>query len=390
MIPVQLSTTPDLAAVLAAAEAAAGLHDFGGAGFRASLENLIQLLNTDPDIPCDRRSAAYGQVVEVLAGRLRLVEDRKRHPEIDREQIEAPLIVMGFGRSGTTFLHSLLAEDPASRAPAYWEVARPSPPPGKATPGDARIEAGHDDIKQWLACSPGFITQHPYWDQGGLALMECESFLVYDLRNHYPIQLSKIPYGRPWVAAGDETGRFRFHRWFLQQLQYGAPSWRWVLKGVDHQFFLSGLRAVYPDALLVWAHRDPAQVFGSLLQVTYDITRGTGGDAADRSAFARSWLERHRTNLDRALASPLADDLAIHHVRYPDMIADPIGTVRGIYRHFALPVSAEFESRMRAWIADPANRPDRHGKWTYSLERFGLDDGSIREMFADYRDRFGV
>jgi Sulfotransferase family len=390
MPAVQLSPTPDLPAVLAAAEAAAGLRDFGGGCFRTSLESLVRLLNTDPDIPDDRRAAAYSQVVNVLAGRLRLVEDRKRHPEIDQEKIEAPLIVMGFGRSGTTFLHSLLAEDPAGRAPAYWEVARPSPPPGKTTPPDARIEAGHDDIKQWLAELPGFITQHPYWDQGGLALMECESFLVYDLRNHYPIQLSKIPFGRPWVVGGDEIGRFRFHRWFLQQLQYGAPSRRWVLKGVDHQFFLSGLRAVYPNALLVWAHRDPAQVFGSLLEVTYEITRGTGGDTADRVAFAQSRLERHRTNLDQALTNPLAGDPAICHVRYPDMIADPVGTVRGIYRHFTLPLSAEFESRMRAWIADPANRPDRHGKWTYSLPEFGLDDGSIREMFADYRNRFSV
>ena len=117
MPAVQLSPTPDLPAVLAAAEAAAGLRDFGGGCFRTSLESLVRLLNTDPDIPDDRRAAAYSQVVDVLAGRLRLVEDRKRHPEIDQEKIEAPLIVMGFGRSGTTFLHSLLAEDPVGRAP---------------------------------------------------------------------------------------------------------------------------------------------------------------------------------------------------------------------------------------------------------------------------------
>jgi hypothetical protein len=297
---------------------------------------------------------------------------------------------MGFGRSGTTFLHSLLAEDPASRAPAYWEVARPSPPPGQAAPEDPRIEAGNRDIKEWLADIPGFITQHPYWDQGGLALMECESFLVYDLRNHYPIQLSKIPFGKPWVVGGDETERFQFHRGFLQQLQYGASPRRWALKGVDHQFFLTGLRAVYPDALLVWAHRDPAQVFGSLLEVTYAITQGTGGDTTDRVAFAQTWLNRHRTNLDQALANPLAHDPAIHHVRYPDMIADPIDTVRRIYDHFGLPVSDEFENRMREWIVDPANKPDRHGKWSYSLAEFGLDDDSIREMFTDYRKKFGV
>jgi hypothetical protein len=47
------------------------------------------------------RRAAGGQMVAVLGGRLRLVEDRKRYPRIGDERIEAPLIVIGFPRSGT-------------------------------------------------------------------------------------------------------------------------------------------------------------------------------------------------------------------------------------------------------------------------------------------------
>ena len=202
----------DSSAVLLAAQKATGLEDFGAGPLRTALDSILDQLNTNDSLSDENRSGAYSQLIEVLAGRLRMIEDRKRFPGVEDERIDEPIIVFGFGRSGTTMLHSLIAEDPATRAPAYWEVARPSPPPAMAAADDPRIEAGHRDIQEWLDGIPGFITQHPYWDQGALALMECESFFVYDLSYCYPIQLSKIPFGVGWSATGDELAKYRFHK----------------------------------------------------------------------------------------------------------------------------------------------------------------------------------
>ena len=381
---------PAAADLLRVATQRAGVSDFGSNWAPQSLDNLVAFLNDDATVDAAKRGEAYEQMIAILVTRLRLVDDRKRHPGIDGEKIVAPIIVMGFGRSGTTFLHSLIAEDPQNRSATYWETARPSPPPRLAGPDDPRPAEGDRDIQEWLDSIPGFITQHPYWDQGGSALMECESFLIYNLSHHYPIQESKIPYGGNWAVDLGEYSRYEFHQWFLQQLQYGGEARRWALKGVDHQFYLSGLRAVYPDALLVWAHRSPVEVMGSLLQVTFMLTKGTGGDAADVGTFTRGWLNRHRTNLDKAMANPLADDPAICHVRYPDLTADGIGTIRRVYGHFGLEVTAEHESRMRTWIDSPANKSDRHGRWTYELKQFGVSEDYINDLFSDYRERFDV
>jgi Sulfotransferase family len=384
------SAQPDAAALLAQAEDETGLHDFGDARFRSPLDAFVRLLNSSAGLSPDDRRAAYGQMVRVLGWRLRLVEDRKRYPGIADERIEAPLIVVGFPRSGTTLLHAVLAEAPGHRAPLYWEIARPSPPPSLAVPGDLRIAEGTRDIERWLADYRGFIAQHPYFDAGGKTAMECESLLVYDLRNAYPAIFSKVPFGYPWAAEGTDSDYYAVHREFLQHLQFGGPRRRWVLKGVEHQFRLTALLTAYPDAKLVWPHRDPVEVFGSLLAVIGMVYRHSGTPApADQRAFSLAMLDAFEQRVAVALADPALDSGSLCHVAYRDLAADPVAVVRAVHEHFGLPRDG-VEPAVRAWLADPGNRADRFGRWTYDLAGHGVSAGEVRERFGRYRTRFGV
>ncbi len=384
------SPRPDTAALLAQAEDETGLHDFGNGHFRGPLDDVVRLLNSAGHLGDDDRRAAFGQLVRVLGWRLRLIEDRKRYPGIADERIEAPLIVVGFPRSGTTLLHALLARAPGNRAPLYWEVARPSPPPSLAGAGDPRIGEGTRDIERWLADYGGFIAQHPYFDAGGLTPMECESLLVYDLRNPYPTFFSKVPYGQPWAAAGTDDEYYAAHRRLLQHLQFGGPRDRWVLKGVEHQFRLSALLAAYPDALLVWPHRDPVEVFGSLLAVTSLVFRHSGSPLPeDRREFGLRLLDNLQRRVEKALADPSAGSDSVCHVGYRDLAADPVAVVRAVYKHFGLPLGG-VEPAVRAWLEDPGNRGDRFGKWTYDLAGYGISAAEVSERFTGYRERFGV
>ena len=381
---------PDAAALLAQAQYETGLHDFGDGRFRGPLAAFVELVNSAGQLSLDDRRAAFGQMVRVLAERLRLIEDRKRYPGIADERIEAPLIVIGFPRSGTTLLHALLAAAPGNRAPLYWEIARPSPPPSLAAVGDPRIGEGTRDIERWLAGYPGFIAQHPYFDAGGETPMECESLLVYDLRNAYPAMFSKVPYGQPWAAAGTGDEYYAAHRGFLQHLQFGGPRRRWVLKGVEHQFRLSALLAAYPDAMLVWPHRDPVDVFGSLLAVTSMVYQYSGTPApADRRAASLALLDSFQHRVDVALADPASGSDSVCHVSYADLVGDPVAVVQACYKHFGLPLDG-VEPAVRRWLSDPGNRSDRFGKWTYDVAGHGISTAEVRDRFGRYRERFGV
>ena len=381
---------PDAAALLAQAQYETGLHDFGDGRFRGPLAAFVELVNSAGQLTMDDRRAAFGQMVRVLAERLRLVEDRKRYPGIADERIEGPLIVIGFPRSGTTLLHALLAAAPGNRAPLYWEIARPSPPPSLAVVGDPRIGEGTRDIERWLAGYPGFIAQHPYFDAGGETPMECESLLVYDLRNAYPTMFSKVPYGQPWATAGTDDEYYAAHRGFLQHLQFGGPRRRWVLKGVEHQFRLSALLAAYPDAMLVWPHRDPVDVFGSLLAVTSMVYQYSGTPApADRRAASLALLDSFQHRVDTALADPASGSDSVCHVSYANLVSDPVAVVQACCKRFGLPLDG-IEPAVRRWLSDPGNRSDRFGKWTYDVAGHGISTAEVRDRFGRYWERFGV
>src|SRR5438105_3136288 len=106
------------AELLADAERAAGLSDWGGDqsfrnGLRVYVEDLV-------DIAAAQAGALRGTLVHLLAQRLQLIEDGKRNPGILAEDVGQPVVILGIPRGGTTYTHALLALDPAARAPLVW------------------------------------------------------------------------------------------------------------------------------------------------------------------------------------------------------------------------------------------------------------------------------
>lgn len=220
--------------------------------------------------------------------------------------------------------------------------------------------------------------------------MECESLLVCDLRNAYPAIFSKAPFGHPWADEGADHEYYASHRAFLQHLQFGGPRRRWVLKGVEHQFRLSALLTAYPDALLVWPHRDPVEVFGSLLAVVAMVFRHSGTPVpADQRAFSRDLLDRYQQRVEKAIADPASGSEWVCHVSYRELVADPAAVVQAVYGHFGLP-SDGVHAAVRGWLDDPHHRSDRFGTWAYDLADYGVSAQEVRDRFAAYRQRFGV
>jgi hypothetical protein len=380
-----------LATILELAERETGAFGVADAPLQARAHTLIDWINARGPYSTDQVDAMQRQLQRLLVTRLRLASDRQAYPEIAGERIERLIFIVGFARSGTTLLHSLLAEDPQARAPQSWHVFSPSPPPGAGPVGKGRIAFAQRAVEQWMDFCPGQQPMHPYIDKGAFQLIEDEEIFGLDLRYAYPYHLYRVPTLEPGMSLGDDPlGAFRFHREFLQHLQWNAAGSHWVCKGPSTQANLDALFEVYPDALCVWPHRPIGEIYASLQALSGVVYDAIQGKPQNWSRFAREHAEGMRAAFDRLMANAMIDDPRVVHMRFQDIAADPVGAVRSIYQRRGQTLTPEFETRIGAWLADPENRTDRYGRHPYSYEALGLDRRWIEELFAPYSERFGL
>jgi hypothetical protein len=97
-----------------------------------------------------------------------------------------------------------------------------------------------------------------------------------------------------------------------------------------------------------------------------------------------------KAGFDDVLKDPMIDDPRVTHVRFVDMVKDPIAVIAPLYEAQGLTFTKSYEAKLRAWLADPAHRADRHGKFVHSNASYGLDTAELRRLFSDYRERFGL
>ncbi len=377
--------------ILTLAERESGGYDLADGGLIARVRKMVDWINSHAPYSPDEVRRMRTQVLRLLSTRLRLLADRKRFPEIAEEKIERPIFVIGFARSGTTLLHSLLAEDPEVLALQSWHMYSPSPPPGAGPVVSERMAYAQRMIEHWMDFCPGQKPMHPYIDKGAVQLLEDEETFSLDFRNAYCYHYYHVPVLSPMtILDSDQVGAFHFHRDLLQHLQWNTGRKRWAGKGPSHQNNLDALFEVYPDALCVWSHRAIAEVFASIATLSGVIYETIQGKPSDTIAEARMLADGMKAGFDAVLANALIDDPRILHMPFKEVSADPVAAVRKIHRHAGLDVTPAHEQRMRAWLADPENAVDRFGRYDYSYERLGLTQEWIEEMFADYSARFGL
>lgn len=375
----------DAETLLDAAQQKCGLREFEDPTFPERLQRFVEVLNAGHFSPV-ARDQVIDQVSDTLVARLRIADARMRNPAISTERIEQPLMVSGLPRSGTTLLHSLLVEDPANRGPRLAEILDPTLPAELDSVEPDRLRELDLRNERFLEAMPRMIQAHPYLDMGARSLMECESWPALDFRNTYPNLFHRAQMSLE-VLTDDPPGHYAFHRAFLQHRQHGAAPRRWALKGTEHQYNLELVRDVYPDARVIWIHRDPQKVVPSFLELLAMMSEALVGPV-DRPALAAETLPATAERIDALLSDPLLDADFVCHVHYLDFMQDPARAVREIYGRFELPFSKAFAERLEAWAGE--NTLTRHGKWEYALADFGISATQVEKYFANYRERFGI
>jgi Sulfotransferase family len=364
--------------LMASAVDRTGLDDFGDDSFREGLEILTRALREEARLNTRGEGFVYHRIGLHLSQRLQVEDWYRRHPEINDEPIVAPLFGLGLPRTGSTALSFLLAQDPGVRYLRSWESAQPCPPPSTVQGDDPRIPPDQRPI---------IVGSRPHVPNDIRGPMECLDLMALDFTSQIFQAYAQIPSYSQWLCdTADFTSTYRYERRVLKLLQWGERPRPWRLKSPAHVLSLAHLDRVFPDARFVMTHRDPTDVMLSVVDVYADIVGGFT-DHLDRRYLGELNVTQWSTGMARTMAfrADGADD-RFHDIDFRAMQADPIGEVTRLYTWLGEPLTEEFETRMRTWWADNAERREPHPK--ADPEAFGLDFNAIRPLFAEYVDTY--
>ena len=366
----------DIGSLHASATKITGLTDFGDREYLDGLAVLVDSYHREAGLTDVGLRVQRAGLRSALVARLLSEAAWRAYPEHATVPIERPIFVTGLPRTGTTALHRLLTVDPAHQGLELWLTDVPQPrPPRDAwddNPVYQRIQAGYD---QHHVEHPEFMGLH--YTTAGMA-EECWRLLRQSMTSVSFECLAYVPTYSDWLAGRDWTAAYHRHRRNLQMIGLPDTGRRWVLKNPSHLFALDALLDAYPDALVIQTHRAPGTIIASMCSLAEQATRGWStvfrGDVIGRTQLDLWARGLAKFTADRAKHNP--DQF--HDVHYEDFVADPLGVVTDIHRHFGLTMSDGVPDAMKAVHTSG----DRRRSHRYDLADFGLTAAQADARFA--------
>jgi len=378
----------ELDALLDAARGATGLADFGDRWFEQPFAVLLEALQGEARLNRAGEWAARAQFVKVLKDRLWAEQWFARHPEILSRPLPRPVIVMGPLRSGTTRVHRLLACDHRFNHVRSFETISPVPRPGfvHGAP-DFRVTLAARIMLVARLANPRTLTIHP------TGPMEAEEELGLLVNSFWGMKHEAqwwVPsYGR-WCEQQDARPAYVQMARLLKLVGWSqqASSLRpFVLKTPQHMLDLPALLRVFPDARLIFTHRDPQAMVASAASLAWNQTI-IYSDHADSHAIGAEWLRKTRLLVERMMRAraDIAPSRMID-VHYEDMERDWRGAMERVYRFLGLDLKPALPA-MEAYQLRAARL--KQAPHRYSLEQFGLSAPRVLDELDDYVRSFDV
>lgn len=371
--------------LIAAAQQACGLTDFGGNSFAEGLGILVDDINADTDRPAQALAVNAGMITKILIDRLMVNAAIKQRPEVLDQKVERPVFVLGLPRTGTTLVSNLLAADPARRSALKWELENPAPPPTTATLyTDPRALAAQEADEQLLAAYPEagkYNPWRPFYPH------ECVMIFQHEFNTLALESWGKLPNYRDFVFNSDWSLGYEYHKKFLQLHQIDAPG-IWNLKMPSHALNIEALLAVYPDTRIIWTHRDPYTATGSLCSLISTGHMPFAG-RVDAEWIGQNYPWQAAQHAERAMdaRARIGHDRIID-THYAETARDPIDQMRQIYAALGDEFTPEAEAAMTAWLAE--NPQGKFGRHEYRLAQYGLTKEAIAPLFERYLAEYEV
>jgi hypothetical protein len=369
-------------ALISEAQHRTGLKDLGEDSFREPLERLVDSINRESKLSPFGETALPQMLIKSLTNRLEVEDWYRRHPEIDEEEIVAPLFGVGMPRTGSTLLGSLLSLDPRTRWLRTWESLTPCPPPIEGQL-DSRFREAEEWFRLFKEKSPEVFALIPF----GIDEPNEDFELMYNsFCLDYFYVYCNCPSFLEWFydPARDFSFGYRYHKRVLKLLQWRCPPKRWSLKLPSHSIMIESLNKVYPDARFVWTHRDPAKVLPSISRLV-EVIRIPHLEDAQMDEFAAVQSGIWELAMRRLLDFRTQHEDQFFDIYHSDLLKDSPKEIERLYNWLGWPLDQRVLDAIVPW----RNAHPRQDK-SYGAEAKRFDSAELRRRFAFYTDRFGT
>lgn len=369
-----------------------GLSDFGVNDWRDPFHILVKGLEQDADLNLLGRIMTRSDLLRTLEARLRIEDTYRQHPEIEDQVIEAPLLITGAARTGTSALLNVLAADPDNQAPLCWETWIPVPPPEDLTyDTDPRIERADKMALMWSEITPEWAGIH---EVRGHIPVEDNFLHEFSFRSRVMIWHGKNPGYLYWSATADLKPANDYMLRVLKLLQWKHKRKRWIIKTPALAVPLELLFETFPDAQMVYTHRDPVVSIQSginIVNMTYWIRsdnyqshRALCAAVTSEDAIAAA-TDR---NID-LIEKNVVPSKRIFHIQYNDFIKDNLKSVEQIYGHFDIELSEKSRQAIKNYVEE--NAKERKAKGTHKYAQASPEKiTKVRRLFKRYQEYFNV
>ncbi len=322
--------------------------------------------------------------------------DRYLYPAFELTPVTPPVFVIATPRSGTTFLHHLLAlDDEHFVSFKLYQTIAPSVLLERAIAAvrdlDGRAGLGLGRVLD--AIDRRMFTAWKGIHRVGLrADEEDENLFVYSLVSPALYMLFPVIQAIPELVdlSGFSQQSLRRlaqdYRETVRRLLYVTGGQRTpLIKNVLLPSRLAVAKLAFPNARYVHIVRDPREAIPSAVSLFYAMWQTHSPTIAPNSpatrALADMFLKHYRLLCDEGQKQSPESWVS---VRFESLVADPVATVSGIYDALGLTVTARFRERLEQAAADGRRFKSHH---TYDLARFGLSEDDLRSALGPHWDQ---
>lgn len=346
----------------------------------APLAKLCQSLNEEANLHYSGCQAVEQYLIRILANRLRMQRDIAAHPEILEQQVLAPLVVCGMGRTGSTKTQKLLAATGDFNWLPFWQSYNPSLISGDSNEStEARIESA-DNYNQW------FDSQSPeakYGHEFDTHEPNEESWILeHSLYSSTFLGWFEVPSFLQWLTTQDMSRQFTHLRDTLKYLQWQGlqdPNKRWVLKCPLYFGLEPLLLQIFPDACLVMTHREPVQTIPSTCKLLQTYHQPFTEPVLAYPQLMQGLAMQMDVHLSHR---ETISELQFLDIYYRELIDNSVAVVKKVYAHAGMDFTSATQQSIEQWEQD--NPQNKKGAFKYALADYGFSAEDINQHFQHY------